>query len=605
MATVMTACGPSSHLAAKGAAVPRHGLARRVRRVGMREDRSGALLFGEAPVGVLRRHGDVRLGDIQRRNNRERGLCGRATMAGDPMASIGDDPDTKERAKSPAAAESAGGARKSAAKSATVIVVGASGDLAKKKIFPALFALYVEGLLPADINVVGYARSPMDHEAFIDRIAENMTCRIKDHFGDDFECDGTLEEFLSRCSYVSGQYDSVDDFKALSSHVDALETARGVAGVGNRLFYLAVPPNVFVAAARGVSEGASSVGGWNRVIVEKPFGRDSASSRELSQGLAQWIDEESTYRIDHYLGKELVQNLLALRFSNLIFEPLWNRHHVKAVQIIFSEDFGTDGRGGYFDQFGIIRDIMQNHLLQVLALFAMEPPVSMGAEDVRDEKVKVLRCVEDLRLEDLVIGQYKGREIKGHYYPGYLEDPTVPEDSNCATFAAACFHCNNARWAGVPFLMKAGKAMDQRRVELRVQFHECATPLFGATTANELVVRVQPEESVYLKINNKVPGMGMNIGTTKLDLQYHSAYGEQGRDMPEAYERLILDAVKGDRQYFIRADELEAAWRIFTPALHAVEDRGTAPEKYPYRSAGPVGAHYLATKYGVKWGDAS
>jgi len=555
--------------------------------------------------GALRRHRVLHRG---RHGGGQHTFCRRAAAAdGEAMVAGGahGEQDTKVRAKSPAAAESAGRALKAAGnKNVTVIVVGASGDLAKKKIFPALFALFVEGLLPTDINVVGYARSPMDHETFINRIAENMTCRILEHFGDDFECDGTLEEFLGRCSYVSGQYDSVDDFKTLSSHVDALEAARGAAGVGNRLFYLAVPPNVFVSTARGVSQGASSPGGWNRVIVEKPFGRDSASSRALSQGLAEWIDEESTYRIDHYLGKELVQNMLALRFSNLIFEPLWNRHHVKSVQIIFSEDFGTDGRGGYFDQFGIIRDIMQNHLLQVMALVAMEPPVSLGAEDVRDEKVKALRCVEDLRLEDLVIGQYEGREIKGHYYPGYLEDPTVTKGSNCATFAAACFHCNNARWAGVPFLMKAGKAMDENVVELRVQFHDSPTPLFGATMANELVVRVQPEESVYLKINNKVPGMGMNVGMTRLDLQYRSAYGDQTLNMPKAYERLILDAVKGDRQYFIRSDELEAAWRIFTPALHAIEERGTTPERYPYRSAGPVGAHHLAAKYGAKWGGA-
>ncbi|RLN41321.1 hypothetical protein C2845_PM01G17910 [Panicum miliaceum] len=413
----------------------------------------------------------------------------------------------------------------------SITVVGASGDLAKKKIFPALFALFYEDCLPEE------GRLP------------------------------------------------------------------------NRLFYLSIPPNIFVDVVRSASRTASSSSGWTRFIVEKPFGRDSESSGELTRSLKKYLAEEQIFRIDHYLGKELVENLSVLRFSNLVFEPLWSRNYIRNVQLIFSEDFGTEGRGGYFDNYGIIRDIMQNHLLQILALFAMETPVSLDAEDIRNEKVKVLRSMRQLKLEDVVVGQYKGHTRGGKSFPGYADDPTVPKGSITPTFAAAALFIDNARWDGVPFLMKAGKALHTRRAEIRVQFRRVPGNLYRRnigtdldTATNELVLRVQPDEAIYLKINNKVPGLGMRLDRSNLNLLYSERYR---REIPDAYERLLLDAIEGERRLFIRSDELDAAWAIFTPVLRELEDKRVAPELYPYGSRGPVGAHYLAANYNVRWGDVT
>lgn len=487
--------------------------------------------------------------------------------------------------------------------SLSVVVVGASGDLAKKKIFPALFALYYEGLLPENFQIFGYARSKMSDAEFRDLISTTLTCRIDARE----RCAEAQEKFISRCFYQAGAYDTSDGFVNLNAKMDEQESGTGMPR-SNRMFFLSIPPNVFIAAAAGAADYCSSRNGWTRVIVEKPFGRDSASSAELGAGLAKHLKEEQTYRIDHYLGKELIENLTVLRFANLIFEPLWNRQHIRNVQVIFSENFGTEGRGGYFDQYGIIRDVIQNHLLQILALFAMEPPVSLNAEAIRNEKVKVVESMEVVQLSDVVMGQYRGRKEKnGTDLPGYLDDKTVPPGSLTPTFAAVAMHINNARWDGVPFLLKAGKALNTRRAEIRVQFMQVPGSIykhkFGNnfdSSTNELVIRIQPKESIYLKINNKVPGLGLRLDTTRLDLQYDSTYS---KELPDAYERLLLDVVNGDKRLFIRSDELVAAWKLFTPVLHEIEAKKVAPETYPYGSRGPVGAHYLAAKYDVRWGD--
>ncbi|KAF3496312.1 hypothetical protein DY000_02053364 [Brassica cretica] len=481
----------------------------------------------------------------------------------------------------------------------SITVVGASGDLAKKKIFPALFALFYEGCLPQDFSVFGYARTKLTHEELRVMISRTLTCRIDQREN----CVDKMDQFLKRCFYHSGQYNSEDDFAELNTKLKEKEEGK----LSNRLYYLSIPPNIFVDVVRCASLRASSVNGWTRVIVEKPFGRDSESSGELTRCLKQYLTEEQIFRIDHYLGKELVENLSVLRFSNLVFEPLWSRNYIRNVQLIFSEDFGTEGRGGYFDQYGIIRDIMQNHLLQILALFAMETPVSLDAEDIRSEKVKVLRSMKPLLLQDMIVGQYKGHSKGGKAYPGYTNDPTVPKNSLTPTFAAAAMFINNARWDGVPFLMKAGKALHTRGAEIRVQFRHVpgnlykknfATDLDKAT--NELVIRVQPDEGIYLRINNKVPGLGMRLDRSDLNLLYRSRYP---REIPDAYERLLLDAIEGERRLFIRSDELDAAWDLFTPALKELEQKKIVPELYPYGSRGPVGAHYLASKYNVRWGD--
>ncbi|KAG2599242.1 glucose-6-phosphate 1-dehydrogenase 2, chloroplastic-like [Panicum virgatum] len=481
----------------------------------------------------------------------------------------------------------------------SITVVGASGDLAKKKIFPALFALYYEDCLPKHFTIFGYARSKMTDAELRNMVSKTLTCRIDKREN----CNEKMDEFLKRCFYHSGQYDSEEHFIDLDKKLKQHEGSR----VSNRLFYLSIPPNIFLDVVKCASKSTSSVNGWTRVIVEKPFGRDSESSAALTRGLKQYLVEDQIFRIDHYLGKELVENLSVLRFSNLVFEPLWSRQYIRNVQLIFSEDFGTEGRGGYFDSYGIIRDIMQNHLLQILALFAMETPISLEAEDIRNEKVKVLRSMKPLQLEDVVIGQYKSHTKGGTTYPGYTDDKTVPKDSVTPTFAAAALFINNARWDGVPFLMKAGKALHTKRAEIRVQFHHVPGNLYKGSfgtdldrATNELVIHVQPDEAIYLKINNKIPGLGMRLDRSNLKLHYAARYS---KEIPDAYERLLLDAIEGERRLFIRSDELDAAWSLFTPLLKELEEKRIAPELYPYGSRGPVGAHYLAAKYNVRWGD--
>ncbi|XP_059282495.1 glucose-6-phosphate 1-dehydrogenase, chloroplastic [Lycium ferocissimum] len=483
----------------------------------------------------------------------------------------------------------------------SITVIGASGDLAKKKIFPALFALFYEDFLPENFVVFGYSRTKMSDEELRNMISRTLTCRVDQREN----CEDKMDHFLQRCFYHSGQYNSEDDFAELDYKLKEKEGCR----VSNRLFYLSIPPNIFVDVVRCASLKASSASGWTRVIVEKPFGRDLESSSELTRCLKKYLTEEQIFRIDHYLGKELVENLSVLRFSNLVFEPLWSRNYIRNVQFIFSEDFGTEGRGGYFDNYGIIRDIMQNHLLQILALFAMETPVSMDAEDIRNEKVKVLRSMRPLQLENVVLGQYKGHSKGAKSYPAYTDDPTVPKDSITPTFSAAALFIDNARWDGVPFLMKAGKALHTKRAEIRVQFRHVPGNLykrnFGTDldkATNELVLRLQPDEAIYLKINNKVPGLGMRLDRSDLNLLYKAKYRGE---IPDAYERLLLDAMEGERRLFIRSDELDAAWALFTPLLKELEEKKIAPELYPYGSRGPVGAHYLAAKHNVRWGDLS
>ncbi|RAL55008.1 hypothetical protein DM860_013704 [Cuscuta australis] len=481
----------------------------------------------------------------------------------------------------------------------SITVVGASGDLAKKKIFPALFALYYEECLPEHFTIFGYARSKMTDEELRTMVSKTLTCRIDKRAN----CGEKMEEFLKRCFYHSGMYDSQENFSELDRKLKEHEMGK----VSNRLFYLSIPPNIFIDAVRCASLSASSTHGWTRVIVEKPFGRDSESSSLLTRSLKKYLKEDQMFRIDHYLGKELVENLSVLRFSNLIFEPLWSRQYIRNVQFLFSEDFGTEGRGGYFDNYGIIRDIMQNHLLQILALFAMETPVSLDAEDIRNEKVKVLRSMRPLQLDDVVIGQYKGHTKGGVAYPGYTDDKTVPKDSLTPTFAAAAIFIDNSRWDGVPFLMKAGKALNTRSAEIRVQFRHVPGNLYNKNfgsdldrATNELVIRVQPDEAVFLKINNKVPGLGMRLDRSNLNLLYSTRYS---KEIPDAYERLLLDAIEGERRLFIRSDELDAAWSLFTPVLKEIEEKKIVPEYYPYGSRGPIGAHYLAARYNVRWGD--
>lgn len=480
----------------------------------------------------------------------------------------------------------------------SIIVAGASGDLAVKKILPALFALYCQGHFPEKFHIAGFARTDMSSEAFRNRLeGPNLVCR----YGPCDHCPAKQKEFLKHVSYVPSAYDSPEGLRKVG---DALREEGGMDGSENRIYYLSVPPFLFLQVAQTLSasgflERANS--GWDRVVVEKPFGSDRASSDELTQGLAQVFSEDQTYRIDHYLGKEVIQNLMVLRFANLIFDPIWGRTHIDHVDISWMEDIGLEGRAGYFDRYGIIRDVMQNHLLQMVALVAMEPPIGMDSKYVRDEKVKVLRCIPPLGLGDIVVGQYTAGAIGGKKCPGYIEEQGVPAGSIAPTYAAAVLHVRNRRWDGVPFLLRAGKGLDARMTEIRIRFRAVPGNIFDEAAAmppNELTIRVQPDAAIAFRIVNKVPGLQIDLGESFLDLNYASDFDAK---IPDAYECLLLDVIEGDRALFIRSDELEAAWDIFTPALHELEQRRVQPEPYVFGSSGPVKADALAARYGASW----
>ncbi len=493
----------------------------------------------------------------------------------------------------------------------TFVIVGASGDLATRKIYPALFALDARGLLPPNCQICGYGRTAMTSEALRVRLAPRLVC-------DDLDartCSLGQSSFLERCHYVAGDYTGAG-FQGLVGELQRLEGPIPAP----RIFYLAIPPTVFpdVVTAIGAAglASCSTCDPWARVVIEKPFGRDRTSSDVLTREVRRVFDESQTYRIDHYLGKEVIQDLMVLRFANTILEPIWNRQYVRHVHVAWSEDLALEGRAGYFDSFGILRDVMQNHLTQILALIAMESPWEPSAGFVQDEKVRLLRQVPPLKLENLVVGQYVEGHCVGQRRPGYRDEPGVPPDSRTPTYAAAVLEVKSPRWRGVPFLLSAGKGLGSRHTEIRVHFRTPdndwyrrltgqagvtreagASPVVGLTP-NEVVIRVQPEEQIFVSIVNKIPGLGLRLGNARLDLRYGETY-RQTR-IADAYENLLLDVVRGDRSLFIRDDELEAAWDVFTPALQALEVERIVPHSYAFGSAGPDAVDALAARFGIE-----
>lgn len=458
----------------------------------------------------------------------------------------------------------------------TFVIFGASGDLAGKKIYPTLWWLYRDNLLPQHTKFCGFARSKLSVAEIRKKCELYMKVQPNEH--------AKYEEFWKLHDYVAGSYDGSKGFVALNQKMSTLENNEHA----NRIFYLALPPSVFDEVTVNIKEICMSKNGWNRVIIEKPFGRDDVSSKALSDHLASLFHEEQIYRIDHYLGKEMVQNLMTIRFANKIHSSTWNREHIASVLITFKEPFGTQGRGGYFDEFGIIRDVMQNHLLQILSLVAMEKPVSCHPDDIRDEKVKVLKSIEPLQLKDMVLGQYVGNPegATDDARKGYLDDPTVCSTSNTPTYALGVLHINNERWQGVPFILRCGKALNERKAEVRIQYQDVPGDIFeGNAKRNELVIRVQPGEAVYFKMMTKSPGITFDIEETELDLTYEHRYKDSY--LPDAYERLILDVFCGSQMHFVRSDELREAWRIFTPILHRIENEKVKPIPYIYGSRGP------------------
>lgn len=456
------------------------------------------------------------------------------------------------------------------------VTLGASGDLAKKKIYPTLWWLFRDNLLPKTTTFFGYARSNLT----VQDLRKNCEKYMKVKPGDEER----YEEFWKLNYYVAGSYNTRRDFELLNQQLENHEKGQNA----HRLFYLALPPSVFESVTVHIRNTCMGKKGWTRIIIEKPFGKDAVTSQQLSDHLSSLFREDQLYRIDHYLGKEMVQNLMTLRFGNRIFSPTWNRDSVASVQITFKEPFGTQGRGGYFDEFGIIRDVMQNHLLQILSLFAMEKPASCQPDDIRNEKVKVLKCIKPVEIDDVVLGQYVGdpeaNDEEGKL--GYLDDSTVPENSNTPTFALAVLKIQNERWDGIPFILRCGKALNERKAEIRVQYQDVPGDIFdGKAKRNELVIRVQPGEALYIKMMTKSPGITFDMEETELDLTYGSRY--KGLKLPDAYERLILDVFCGSQMHFVRSDELSEAWRIFTPLLHRIENEKIRPITYKYGSRGP------------------
>lgn len=476
--------------------------------------------------------------------------------------------------------------------STIVVVFGASGDLAKKKIYPTLWDLYKRNSIPGKVLIVGYARSTLD----VEKIRQHVDKYVK------ISPDETDQwnSFWSINTYVHGPYDDETGYVKLKKHLSSRENGIKM----NRLFYLALPQTVFMPVTKNIRTHLMDCKGWNRVVIEKPFGHDFDSSEQLSRHLASLFEEDQLYRIDHYLGKEMVQNLITLRFANRIFASSWNRDNISSITITFKEPFGTHGRGGYFDESGIIRDIMQNHLLQVLCLVAMERPISLNAEDIRNEKVKVLRSMRPLELDDVVLGQYIGDDNASEGSEaqfGYRDDPTVPNDSITPTYALAVAKIHNERWDGVPFFLRCGKALNERKAEVRIQFKDISGDIFGGhCKRNELVIRVQPGEAVYLKMMTKTPGQPMDqLEEAELDLSYRARYKDT--HLPDAYERLLLDVFYGSQMHFVRTDELAEAWRIFTPLLHRIERERITPLPYVYGSRGPKQSDVVLAAYGFKF----
>jgi glucose-6-phosphate 1-dehydrogenase len=472
-----------------------------------------------------------------------------------------------------------------------LVIFGASGDLTRRKLFPALYALAVRHLLPEPFAVLGSARSPMSTDAF----RREMEEAVKQYGRDDFKPE-TWDELAAATFYAPTEFENDQGENRIAQKLEELDQERGTQG--NRLYYLAVPPSAIATLVREIGERRSTKG-WTRLIVEKPFGRDLQSARALNKEIRKHFREREVFRIDHYLGKETVQNMFALRFSNGIFEPLWSRQYVDHVQITVAETLGIEGRAGFYEQAGASRDIFQNHLLQLVALTAMEPPIDFDADAVRNEKVKVLRATE---LEAAVRGQYGPGYVDGKLVPGYREEEGVDPESTTETFVAAKLRVENWRWADTPFYVRTGKRLARRETTIAVQFERAPHPLFvhsDGLRPNVLAIHVQPDEGVSLGIGVKVPGQGMTVRTVNMDFLYGGAFRT---GLPEAYERLILDAMRGDPTLFTRADEIEEQWRLVDD-MHTRWAREGTPD-FPNHDAGtwgPEAADELLIRDGRRW----
>lgn len=477
-----------------------------------------------------------------------------------------------------------------------VVIFGASGDLASRKLLPALWALNEGQQLPPNFVIVGVARSDGSDDQFRQQ--------LRDAIAADTSVDNALlDAFARNVFYVQGDYDDDDTYRRLAERLQQFDGERGTDG--NRVFYVATPPSVFAPIIQNL--GASGLAkpnaddGWTRIVIEKPFGRDLATAQELNRVVNGVFDERQVYRIDHYLGKETVQNIFHFRFANAIWEPLWNRNHVDHIQITAAEELGVEKRGGYYEQAGAVRDMLANHLLQLLTITAMEPPVSFDADAVRDEKVKVLRGVRPFDAErvrrDVVRGQYGDGWIGGERVPGYHDERGVAPQSQTETYIAAAFYIDTWRWQGVPFYVRTGKRLPKRVSEIAIQFRAAPDQLFGTAAPNVLAMRIQPDEGISLQFEAKVPGPAARHRPVAMDFRYGAAFAVAPAD---AYQRLLLDVMLGDGTLFARRDEVEAAWTLVEPLLHAQATAQHTPA-YPAGTWGPDAADQLLERDGRRW----
>ena len=483
-----------------------------------------------------------------------------------------------------------------------MVIFGATGDLSGRKLLPAVYNLAKQRLLPAGFAVVGAAIDDMSDDAFRKRAADLIAKFSRTQPVDP----RVLQAFLDSVFYVKVDFGKLDDFKALQRKLDELDHARHVAG--NRVYYCATPPPTYETIVEQLRAAGLVTGtGFHRIVVEKPFGSDLKSAKELNRILQRVFHEDSVYRIDHYLGKETVQNILAFRFANAIFEPVWNTNLIDSVQITAAEELGVEMRGAYYEKAGTLRDIVQNHALQLLALVAMEPPISFDATSVRDEKVKVLKAIRPIGDEEVaratVRGQYTKGWVLGEKVIGYREEHAVAPGSLTETFAALRLFVDNWRWANVPFYIRAGKRLPKRATEIRIQFKRPPHLTFGRDAAqgldpNAITLRIQPEEGISLKFGAKVPSAGVRLRNVTMDFMYTSSFLVE---TPEAYERLLLDCMIGDPTLFTRSDEVEAAWKLIDPIEAAWRDDRPQLSMYAAGTWGPATADKLPKADRREW----
>jgi glucose-6-phosphate 1-dehydrogenase len=483
----------------------------------------------------------------------------------------------------------------------SLVVFGASGDLTKRKIIPAAYRLHSIGLLPRDYLVLGAARTPSSDEDFRERMREAAKGALPDDFSDE-----DWGEFQKRLYYTPVDYSETSTFKALGERLLLLEKKHNP--TGNRIFYLAVPPGVYETVVTNLGESGLSreERGFSHVVIEKPFGRDLDSAIKLNNTIRRSFREKQVYRMDHYLAKETVQNILMFRFANSIFEPIWNRSYIEHVQITAAEQLGVEHRAGYYEHSGVMRDMFQNHIFQLLALTAMEPPSVFEADRVRDEKVKVFRSIRPFPLERVdeyvVAGQYAAGSIEGTEVPAYRDEPGVSPESITPTYAAMKVFIDNWRWNGVPFYLRSGKRLKKRKAGISIHFRAVPHLMFAKEMEekiepNTLVLRVQPDEGVHLRFQTKLPGSKVCLNPVDMDFTYPKVF------ILEAYERVLLDCMQGDQMLFVREDGVNQTWAILTPVIEKLEaDReGRGLAFYPSGSEGPEGAARLIERDGRKW----